>query len=688
MNSYLDEHIASAGWRVAGSSVNVTFIEANNTGPGAATNLRTSYAQIKPDTTSYTVASILGDSSWLDASAIAPFAGFPDSVYSATAVSSSSSSSSASSSSTSVLPASSTASLSATSTTVSATSSSTTATSTFTVAPTPTGSQFGSVMSAVAAIPADGQAHEVYILAGTYTEQIWVNRTGLGKVTLRGETQNPSDYTGNLVTLQFNYGVSTSGTVSNEMTPVINWKRTDGSGLALYNIDFVNTYPQTPSTAALAADFYGSNMAAYGCSFKGYQDTLLANQGVQVFSNCYIEGSVDFIWGYSKAYFHQCYIASNTAGAYITAQNRPNSAWAGGYIFDSCYVTYTSSYTAGKTSVAATTYLGRPWSQYAVVVYMNSYLDQHISPAGWSVWQTSNPQTSNVMFGEYNNSGPGAWGTSRAVFATQLTDSQVAAYTLDTFIGSTAFIDWTAYNYSPSFSLGSTPTTTASATSSSTTASATASATWAHPTSGTVPPVGAVLVSVGGAQAGSFSNLTDALASLPDDSSTQIIFMYPGTYSEQVPTVDRAGPVMIVGYTTGNPGQAYADNTVTITHARGLSVSPVPTGHSDAETATFATAGTKISLYNINIENSENLDGSVSSYVTLAGSIYGQHVGFYACSFVGWQDTLLTGNKAGYQYYESSYIEGAIDFIWGYSKAVSVSLPIQEEDRADISVVL
>ncbi|KAK6063823.1 pectinesterase [Seiridium cupressi] len=674
INSYLDAHVASAGWKVSGSTTNVTFIEANNSGPGASTTLRSSYAQIKSDSSPYTVASVLGDASWLDTSAIAPFAGFPDSVYTSQ-VSSSSSSASISATTSSTTTTSSASISTSSSVSASATSSSTAAASTYTVAPTPTGDQFGSVMSAVAVIPADGNAHEVYILAGTYIEQVWVNRTGLGKVTLRGETTAPNDFTGNKVTLQFAYGVSTSGSISNEVTPVLNWKRSDGSGLALYNIDFINTNPQAANTAALAADFYGTNMAAYGCSFKGYQDTLLANQGVQIFSNCYIEGSVDFIWGYSKAYFHQCYIASNTAGAYITAQNRPNAAWAGGYIFDSCHVTYTSSYLAGKSSVAATTYLGRPWSQYAIVVYMNSYLDSHIAPAGWAQWSTSSPNTGNIVFGEFNNSGPGAWttSTSRATFATDLSESQAAAYTLTKFISDTSFIDWTAYNYVPTYSLGTTAsaTTSASATvSASTSASATASATWAHPTSGTVPPAGAVLVSVGGTEAGSYSSLTDALASLPSDSSTQIIFMYAGTYTEQVPSINRAGPVMIIGYTSGNPGQAYADNSVTITHAQGLSVSPLPTGHSDAETATFSTGGTgKISLYNINIENTENLDGSVSNYVTLAGSIYGQHIGFYACSFVGWQDTLLTGNKAGYQYYESSYIEGAIDFIWGYSKA-------------------
>jgi pectin methylesterase-like acyl-CoA thioesterase len=57
------------------------------------------------------------------------------------------------------------------------------------------------------------------------------------------------------------------------------------------------------------------------------------------------------------------------------------------------------------------------------------------------------------------------------------------------------------------------------------------------------------------------------------------------------------------------------------------------------------------------------LDGAEANYVTLAASIYGNDIGFYACSFNGWQDTLLNGATAGYQYYESCYIGGAIDFI-------------------------
>ncbi|KAI0379580.1 pectin lyase fold/virulence factor [Hypomontagnella monticulosa] len=640
VNSYFDQHIAALGWKVSSASTFVgSFVEANNTGPGSSTTGRVSNAKILTDSSGYTPANILGDVSWLDSSAIAPFSGWPGSVYASTSTSSSASTSATVTSS------------AISSATASATSSS--AGSTLTVAPTPTSGQYGSVSSALAALPSDGLEYTIYILAGTYEEQLSITRRG--KVTLRGETTYANDFTQNTVLINYSDGVSTSAN-QNEETPVVNWKNTFSDGFSLYNINFTNTYPQTSNTAALAADFYGQNMAAYGCAFKGYQDSLLVNQGVQVFSNSYIEGSVDFIWGYSKAYFHQCYIASNTAGAYITAQNRPSSSWAGGFVFDKSVITYTSSY--GTTY--GTTYLGRPWSKYAVVVYMNSYLDQHIASAGWSVWQTSDTRTSDVVFGEYNNTGPGNWTSSRASFATQLTASEATSYSLSTFIGSTGWLDMTTYNLVPSYSLTG---ISSGGTDDSTTV------TWTHPTDGTTPPDGAVLVSVDGEVSGSYKNLTAALASLPSDSTTQIIYMYPGTYNEQPPAINRAGQVVIMGYTADSPGRTYTSNQVTITQASGLSVSPLPSGHSNAETATIRTASKKISMYNIDIINSENLDGSQSSYVTLAASIYGDKIGFYGCSFIGWQDTLLTGATAGYQYYESCYIEGAIDFIWGYSKA-------------------
>ncbi|KAJ5678869.1 Pectinesterase catalytic [Penicillium macrosclerotiorum] len=657
-NSVLGSFIAASGAHVDTTTqdgVNL-IAEYSNTGAGAYSSnvaTRSQYVSLldASELSDYSVAAVFAaayptyassDTTWVDSSVLAA-------IESADVITTTSIASAATSATTATSSA--------------TTTSAATATSTYVV--DPTSGPYKNVTAAIAALPSDGNEYTIYVKSGTYTEQISITRTG--KTILRGETAFENDYTQNTVTIEVSNGQLTSAG-EDETTPVINAKNSDGKGLAIYNIDFKNTYPQTSNTAALAADFYGT-VQAYGCSFIGYQDTLLANKGTQVFSNCYIEGSVDYIWGFSTAYFFQSVIAANTAGASIAAMSRSSATATGGYVFDKCVVTYTSTY--GTTY--QDTWLGRPYSEYSRVVYMNSYLDKHINPAGWHIWSTSAPQTDYVTFGEFNNTGPSSWSNSRASFATNLTETEAEAYTLSNWIGSTSWLDMDAYSFVPSYDLtggaSATATSTASSTTSISTSTSTAVATWTHPTSGTTPPTGAVLVSVGGTIDGSYSNLTDALASLPDDTTTQVIFMYAGTYDEQVPSIDRDGPVMIIGYTTGNPGQSYADNEVTITFSRGLSVSPLPTGHSDAETATVATASTKIAFYNVNIINSDNLDGSESSYVTLAASIYGNHIAFYAVYFQGWQDTLLTGSTTGYQYYESSYIEGAIDFIWGYSKA-------------------
>ena len=332
------------------------------------------------------------------------------------------------------------------------------------------------------------------------------------------------------------------------------------------------------------------------------------------------------------------------------------------YVFDDCFVTYTDTY--GTTFGASN--LGRPYSAYSTVVYKQSFIDKHIAPAGWEQWSTSTPNTANATFGEYNNTGPGSWQAGRVSFAQNFTAEQVTPYSLTNVIGDTSFIDSIAWDYPAPFNVSGTATTTGRGTPTGPTTTASVNV---HPHSGTIPPQYAVLVSPNGAINGSFSNVTAALASLPADNTNQTVFIHAGMYTEQVPSINRPGAIRIIGYTTGNPGHSYKDNQVTITFSRGLSVSPLPSGHSDAETATISTASSKISFYNINVINSDNLDGLESSYVTLAASIYGSQIGFYACYFQGWQDTLLTVSTTGYQYYESCLIEGAIDFIWGYSAA-------------------
>jgi len=60
----------------------------------------------------------------------------------------------------------------------------------------------------------------------------------------------------------------------------------------------------------------------------------------------------------------------------------------------------------------------------------------------------------------------------------------------------------------------------------------------------TSPPAGAKVVRAGTTNSGEFRTVSDAVASLPSDSSSQAIFIYPGTYTEQV-FISRSGPLTV-----------------------------------------------------------------------------------------------------------------------------------------------
>lgn len=122
------------------------------------------------------------------------------------------------------------------------------------------------------------------------------------------------------------------------------------------------------------ADYLGF----YGAGFYGYQDTLYAKSGLQYYSNCYVEGAVDYIFGDATAWFGECTIASNGGGA-ITAMSRETSSETTWYVFDNCNVKAASGY-----SDTEDVYLGRPWRVLARVMYQNSDLSNIINPKGWT----------------------------------------------------------------------------------------------------------------------------------------------------------------------------------------------------------------------------------------------------------------------------------------------------------------
>ena len=175
------------------------------------------------------------------------------------------------------------------------------------------------------------------------------------------------------------------------------------------NLTFENT--SGPVGQAVAC-FVSADRAYFKhCRFLGWQDTLYTygRDCRQYYEDCYIEGTVDFIFGWSTAVFNRCHIHSKAKG-YVTAPSTDQGRKYG-YVFYDCRLTADE----GVTDV----YLSRPWRPYAQAVFVRCDLGAHILPAGWNNWgKESNEKT--AFYAEYQSRGAGANPQARASFSHQL----------------------------------------------------------------------------------------------------------------------------------------------------------------------------------------------------------------------------------------------------------------------------
>ncbi|KAK3333757.1 family 8 carbohydrate esterase [Cercophora scortea] len=260
----------------------------------------------------------------------------------------------------------------------------------------------------------------IFINPGTYQEQVLVGARS-AQLTIYGYTDDTAGYAGNQVTITSSK--SQADGLSNDETATL---RVKAANFRLYNVNVNNGHGKGSQAVALSAQ---AASGYYACAFTGFQDTLLAETGAQLYSRCLIQGATDFVFGqHAPAWFEQCDIRVLTASVgYITASGRSSSTDANYYVFNSC----TIAAAAGNTVAAGAYYLGRPWRAYARVVVQKTSMTAVINAAGWRIWNTGDERTSNVLFGEFGNTGAGAAGT-RASFASKLS----AAVSIATVLGS------------------------------------------------------------------------------------------------------------------------------------------------------------------------------------------------------------------------------------------------------------
>jgi hypothetical protein len=322
----------------------------------------------------------------------------------------------------------------------------------FFVNPTGAGGAFTSIQAAVTAVPAGTALNRtnIFIAPGVYTEtsgsngNLVVNKPYL---TFIGLGNSPTD-----VVIQNGVPGLTGATRL----------QSSASDFLATNLTFKNTIPDNGGVA-VALRNSADRSAFKNVRFESFQDTLLVENRVrQYYTDCYVTGDTDFIFGNATAVFNNSTINSSSGG-FVTAAETPASQ-AIGIVFMNSTLTRNGPPGAGANSV----FLGRPWhwpategGSRASVTYINTKMDVHIRTAGWDPWNGAggnpvNPDPDGTTrYAEFNSmdlngnplplDGSGV-PVGRVAWADPMTASQAAAYTLENIFSGPAF--WNANPHS------------------------------------------------------------------------------------------------------------------------------------------------------------------------------------------------------------------------------------------------
>jgi polygalacturonase len=264
---------------------------------------------------------------------------------------------------------------------------------------------FYSIQRALDAAPKDGAL--VLVAPGTYREVLTIDKPNIRLRSANGDASK---------TVVVNDRSSgTNGGTLHSATVNVTADNFFAENITFEN-DFNATHPQLPAgSQALALRVIGDRAVFHNVRLLGNQDTVYAGSrnctpdgqncipARQYFSDCYIAGNVDFIFGDGKAVFDHCEIHSTAHdGGFITAQSKHYPEEDSGFVLNQCKL-------IADPGVTKPVYLGRPWRPYATVIFLNSEMGSHIDPAGWREWHPGETHSiETVFYAEYNSTGPGA----------------------------------------------------------------------------------------------------------------------------------------------------------------------------------------------------------------------------------------------------------------------------------------
>ncbi|KAL9683825.1 hypothetical protein QQ045_021252 [Rhodiola kirilowii] len=233
--------------------------------------------------------------------------------------------------------------------------------------------------------------YAIYVKEGVYTEQVVFNSSHTN-VFLYGDGPTKTKITGSL-----NYadGVPTSKTA----TVIVL-----GDFFMAKNIGFENSAgPEKHQAVALRVQ---SDFSVFqNCQMDGYQDTL-----------------------------------------YTHTKRRKERRQPSGIIIQGSRIIADPELESVKSDFKS--YLGRPWKAYSRTIIMETFIDDLIAPEGWSPW-AGDINTENCLYGEYQNSGPGASTNDRVKWkGIKKIDKKLAIkYTADYFLGAKRWLPQLGVQY-------------------------------------------------------------------------------------------------------------------------------------------------------------------------------------------------------------------------------------------------
>ncbi len=297
--------------------------------------------------------------------------------------------------------------------------------------------QFKTVQEAVDSAP--GGNVRINIKPGEYRNLITISANG---VELRGLGKIPED-----VVLVYDNSAGTPGPDGRQLgTGRSATVMLTGDDFLAENLTIANDFEKhhtrsNQGSQAVALHVTGDREVFRKVRFLGFQDTLYADSRFchapgdagtchaarEYYTDCYIEGHVDFIFGDAKAVFNRCEIHTLPhVMDTITAQSRVRPGEDSGYVFRDCTVTGDP----GSGDIL----LGRPWRPYSTVVFLNTDFKAPLDPAGWKEW---NGALATSDYEEYNSHGMAGDTAKRIAPSKQITSADLAKYSTKAWLAGT-----------------------------------------------------------------------------------------------------------------------------------------------------------------------------------------------------------------------------------------------------------